>query len=130
MTSTTICRRANVIISASADPTVRQDYWFHAKTPSLRSVAQQFVDRGFRARLGVDALDDHRAIERRTLRPVGERLARQRSGDDHRIGRHFADEGLAGRAVDDLGRGRSEDHTSELQSLMRTSYAVFCLKKK
>src|SRR3546814_10403529 len=33
-----------------------------------------------------------------------------------------------------LGRqgplGRSEEHTSELQSLMRISYAVFCLKKK
>src|SRR3546814_7837205 len=32
----------------------------------------------------------------------------------------------------DRGRGdlRSEEHTSELQSLMRISYAVFCLKKK
>src|SRR3546814_5876533 len=30
---------------------------------------------------------------------------------------------------DDCGR-RSEEHTSELQSLMRISYAVFCLKKK
>src|SRR3546814_7092575 len=29
-----------------------------------------------------------------------------------------------------LVSGRSEEHTSELQSLMRTSYAVFCLKKK
>src|SRR3546814_9751385 len=29
-----------------------------------------------------------------------------------------------------LARARSEEHTSELQSLMRTSYAVFCLKKK
>src|SRR3546814_9668265 len=28
------------------------------------------------------------------------------------------------------GRRRSEEHTSELQSLMRTSYAVFCLNKK
>src|SRR3546814_7829816 len=28
------------------------------------------------------------------------------------------------------GIGRSEEHTSELQSLMRNSYAVFCLKKK
>src|SRR3546814_6826253 len=28
------------------------------------------------------------------------------------------------------GRTRSEEHTSELQSLMRISYAVFCLKKK
>src|SRR3546814_2936147 len=33
------------------------------------------------------------------------------------------------RVADDL-RGRSEEHTSELQSLMRISYAVFCLKKK
>src|SRR3546814_6894967 len=30
--------------------------------------------------------------------------------------------------LDDIGR--SEEHTSELQSLMRISYAVFCLKKK
>src|SRR3546814_8486151 len=29
-----------------------------------------------------------------------------------------------------LPRGRSEEHTSELRSLMRISYAVFCLKKK
>src|SRR3546814_1414590 len=43
------------------------------------------------------------------------------------------DRGVAGvpvgrRAGVDLGR--SEEHTSELQSLMRISYAVFCLKKK
>src|SRR3546814_3269189 len=29
-----------------------------------------------------------------------------------------------------IARSRSEEHTSELQSLMRISYAVFCLKKK
>src|SRR3546814_1376979 len=29
-----------------------------------------------------------------------------------------------------VAQGRSEEHTSELQSLMRISYAVFCLKKK
>src|SRR3546814_6711553 len=33
-------------------------------------------------------------------------------------------------ALDILWRFRSEEHTSELQSLMRISYAVFCLKKK
>src|SRR3546814_7328733 len=33
------------------------------------------------------------------------------------------------RGMRSLG-GRSEEHTSELQSLMRNSYAVFCLKKK
>src|SRR3546814_1138251 len=37
---------------------------------------------------------------------------------------------LAGVAVVILFSGRSEEHTSELQSLMRNSYAVFCLKKK
>src|SRR3546814_1072261 len=31
---------------------------------------------------------------------------------------------------DEHGGWRSEEHTSELQSLMRISYAVFCLKKK
>src|SRR3546814_5948625 len=36
----------------------------------------------------------------------------------------------AQRPVDPLGSDRSEEHTSELQSLMRISYAVFCLKKK
>src|SRR3546814_16940755 len=35
-----------------------------------------------------------------------------------------------GRELADPGWGRSEEHTSELQSLMRISYAVFCLKKK
>src|SRR3546814_6505907 len=41
---------------------------------------------------------------------------------------------LAGDAAPVVPRGgeptRSEEHTSELQSLMRISYAVFCLKKK
>src|SRR3546814_3796950 len=32
--------------------------------------------------------------------------------------------------VDERPDARSEEHTSELQSLMRTSYALFCLKKK
>src|SRR3546814_6480136 len=43
------------------------------------------------------------------------------------IGADIADMGKS--EGDDLRR-RSEEHTSELQSLMRISYAVFCLKKK
>src|SRR3546814_5777601 len=35
-----------------------------------------------------------------------------------------------GAVPDSLRATRSEEHTSELQSLMRISYAVFCLKKK
>src|SRR3546814_5728871 len=38
--------------------------------------------------------------------------------------------GICGREVTIALGCRSEEHTSELQSLMRISYAVFCLKKK
>src|SRR3546814_9825549 len=44
-----------------------------------------------------------------------------------------ADPAVVGEALGDPVAGaarRSEEHTSELQSLMRISYAVFCLKKK
>src|SRR3546814_2006330 len=39
-------------------------------------------------------------------------------------------EHAASQSADDQARRRSEEHTSELQSLMRISYAVFCLKKQ
>src|SRR3546814_5716543 len=59
-------------------------------------------------------------------------LGRLQPGVRHVVG--VADPGhrLAGdgAAVLDIGEDRSEEHTSELQSLMRISYAVFCLKKK
>src|SRR3546814_3921332 len=38
--------------------------------------------------------------------------------------------GMANHGLSFSEAGRSEEHTSELQSLMRISYAVFCLKKK
>src|SRR3546814_7309426 len=41
-----------------------------------------------------------------------------------------AERHLAARMAADQMEARSEEHTSELQSLMRISYAVFCLKKK
>src|SRR3546814_5099545 len=53
---------------------------------------------------------------------------------DRTVGRYGIALALAGAAVAlwhfGLYLGRSEEHTSELQSLMRISYAVFCLKKK
>src|SRR3546814_4791541 len=40
------------------------------------------------------------------------------------------DQGYGRVVMTSSSAGRSEEHTSELQSLMRISYAVFCLKKK
>src|SRR3546814_7699905 len=66
----------------------------------------------------------------------------RRRGWDQLVERGFGGHGLSGgRRIGRRRRpvprralhreaGRSEEHTSELQSLMRISYAVFCLKKK
>src|SRR3546814_3282175 len=57
-----------------------------------------------------------------------ERLSRERLRE--RLGQRVSlEEGLTDQVIE-LEILRSEEHTSELQSLMRTSYAVFCLKKK
>src|SRR3546814_1707917 len=70
---------------------------------------------------------------------MGTSVARAAAGGDlSRRGESF---GIAGRKVDgmdvlavraaaDEAVARSAEHTSELQSLMRSSYVVFCLKKK
>src|SRR3546814_4176958 len=47
---------------------------------------------------------------------------------DYKI--EHVDEALLSKGTAEIGIRRSEEHTSELQSLMRISYAVFCLKKK
>src|SRR3546814_9833612 len=71
----------------------------------------------------------------------GRRLGRAASGQCADFGRNRTQVGsCSGKGGDDGGPScqhfrslraiRSEEHTSELQSLMRISYAVFCLKKK
>src|SRR3546814_3945803 len=56
---------------------------------------------------------------------------RQQQGDPAKLLRHEvpAGQGLSD-DPDQSGPDKSEEHTSELKSLMRNSYAVFCLKKK
>src|SRR3546814_3560007 len=64
-----------------------------------------------------------RQVERdNTGRPVG--CESKGAFLDEGVGRHLCSLGMEGVDM------RSEEHTSELQSLMRISYAVFCLKKK
>src|SRR3546814_10657088 len=69
-----------------------------------------------RALLGAEGDRTAGVLDQRTWRPLGVQ---------YRCG------GAACRAAPgNLLEPRSEEHTSELQSLMRISYAVFCLKKK
>src|SRR3546814_9119652 len=83
------------------------------------------------------------AEEARLIGPIGEWVLRTACKEaacwpeDVRIAVNVSAEQLAhpsfvGAVVSALAQSglRSEEHTSELQSLMRISYAVFCLKKK
>src|SRR3546814_8250776 len=75
-----------------------------------------------------DTLFPYTTLFRSHRRPA---LTRPSRGGD--FGRVAADAACAGDAAAARGAprvARSEEHTSELQSLMRISYAVFCLKKK
>src|SRR3546814_4829313 len=66
--------------------------------------------------------------------PVDRRLQVSAGFDECLLAVHHAGAGLFAKLLDQargyFGHDRSEEHTSELQSLMRISYAVFCLKKK
>src|SRR3546814_6935987 len=79
--------------------------------------------------VGVLVAADDGGIQRSAVRQHDLHLVRV--GDDVVVG-----DDVAARVDDEAGAeraataGRSEEHTSELQSLMRISYAVFCLKKK
>src|SRR3546814_7599189 len=67
----------------------------------------------------------------RMERRYGAKLARSstwRADNFHII--NCMHEFFAGTGCSNSTHSRSEEHTSELQSLMRNSYAVFCLKKK
>src|SRR3546814_4390131 len=78
-----------------------------------------FGKRGGKTQSATKRLTKHR--HRVRLAPRASVRARRGSGET--ISR-------PGRFVISPARCRSEEHTSELQSLMRISYAVFCLKKK
>src|SRR3546814_7825887 len=117
-----------------------------AEVVDLRGIAackQVGVDAGDAAQFGQVELQEFFRTRTRAL-PVQPPLAAV--GQDaplHRLVGHHGGaaevaQHLAGRgagveriaAVAAVERTRSEEHTSELQSLMRSSYAVFCLKKK
>src|SRR3546814_7504377 len=84
---------------------------------------------------------DHNAVDAYGVGPIEADRPLRRRMEGKRVGQrvHADIDGAACRrerllGLQDDGKFRqivrSEEHTSELQSLMRTSYAVFCLKKK
>src|SRR3546814_4860349 len=75
----------------------------------LVALPEQAVGRGVRLHLGAAQIGDAAIVHDQ---PEIQIVMLQRQHQPHRA------------------RRRSEEHTSELQSLMRLSYAVFCLKKK
>src|SRR3546814_8482028 len=78
------------------------------------------------ARSGVDGAG--RAVRRRQA--GGDVGARAKTGIDETARSQIVERGGIGAEPARLAYGRSEEHTSELQSLMRISYAVFCLNKQ
>src|SRR3546814_10181365 len=72
-------------------------------------------------------LNRHFHFRNRTMTKFSDSLEKIAAGEKATI-ENTQREALSISLISD--NGRSEEHTSELQSLMRTSYAVFCLKKK
>src|SRR3546814_6569728 len=93
----------------------RTDTLFPYTTLFRSDGAGDDVDRG--------ALGRHDQVDTGSARHLRQPLDRRLdvlAGDQHQVGQLVDDD-------DDEGQ-RSKEHTSELQSLMRISYAVFCLK--
>src|SRR3546814_9746789 len=96
----------------------------------LRSVALM-------ANLSLTDCSGRRARRMRTQIARAPAIAATRSSSSYRTVLHLARtcerrqiSSDGGRRSCDVPRERSEEHTSELRSLMRISYAVFCLKEK
>src|SRR3546814_5968717 len=88
-----------------------------------RKIAARHMEQTGRCPYGVVTVDGGEFVEaHRPHRPADPRLGLRRDLG-HPVGR------VDRKTAPDHVR-RSEEHTSELQSLMRISYAVFCLKKK
>src|SRR3546814_10862657 len=94
-------------------------------------------DRARRAAAAVSARQFRRAraadaVAGRDRPRIADRLARKRrrAAAMGRRGTSARCAGTERRARNGGDAARSEEHTSELQALMRTSYAVFCLKQK
>src|SRR3546814_9221938 len=101
-------------------------------TTLFRSLADPFVDARFEQRQRQRATAEHAVVEASEVVAIAKHGLRTVAQFDEFELAHLIGAGLPRRddIALDCGNIRSEEHTSELQSLMRISYAVFCLKKK
>src|SRR3546814_2585617 len=95
---------------------------------SAAMVARRLLERGVRLNYpeAVALISDHVLEGARDGRSVADLM----EAGAHVLSRAPVMPGIAEMIPDVQVEARSEEHTSELQSLMRISYAVFCLKKK
>src|SRR3546814_4684479 len=111
------------------DPTGRLHH--KSRRNALKDRADISLD-GLFLRIDRIAAGRQRGVEAGQTEGRGERYRASRRANRH-VGRRSLRLELASMrnidATPDGRRERSEEHTSELQSLMRISYAVFCLKK-
>src|SRR3546814_2735171 len=111
------------VISESPDDSIRLEITLCGGHGLLPCPCPRDECRARPARLSRAARDGGRAgIDRG-------RAARAAAAYRDRVGARAAALGRRSRRQSAAQSGRSEEHTSELQSLMRTSYAVFCLKQ-
>src|SRR3546814_8349606 len=105
------------------------DEALHARGAEVEIVILATATRAVDAHLAVEQAQhavDVRQVLMLALVEVGQQIvAIARLGGAHFVTQHRADDMNLR-----ISRFRSEEHTSDLQSLMRISYAVFCLNKK
>src|SRR3546814_8522209 len=102
----------------------RQHQGKAAVAGDVDSVHRVHLHRGAQGHHSLQRLPDVDQMARQTPR------RKEHHVDSDRIVRTREARGEYFRRRRDLAPARSEEHTSELQSLMRTTYAVICLKKK
>src|SRR3546814_5256065 len=85
---------------------------------------------GVRRRVTVEPQVSEPVEPQLSLRPFPAALIITKCRDPHAVKIDFSHDLCGSEQEHALHLGRSEEHTSELQSLMRNSYAVFCLKQK
>src|SRR3546814_333510 len=112
-------------------PRASRDFRDHVG-PEMR---EQEVERSRNRRYRAEPLDQLVArVDRFLAQDTVALVVKHRLGAHRSIGRakgaHLARREGRSQIIDQRVERRSEEHTSELQSLMRISYAVFCLKKK